>query len=387
MSPDRLLGAGFLLVAGVTALDELFGSAGLTLRQRLTAAFKATALSAFLFAVTLTLAYSFVTPVVGGAVEMLGYERRRDLDTRQRNALARIVKLDETLVEPSIRDDPEACVDQEKRKAKATKERARVWKRFVKANRVRILPEWITQGEKFVIAGAPLLFFAWAWLSESGSKGTDVGGRRIAATTTTTKEARSPIAMSRGQAMELWLWCWAAAADRDRRFGLGCSTQAVRWQVSACLRIQAAFERFHVDGSSSRRGIRDPLEDRLTRGLDPVGVAFFNRYLVQQQRLWCGRAIAGGDAERAEAETRLKVLEAAASLFRSIVRATSEEIERGAASLPMATDDRRLQTGLRMGGVVIYDERTEGPIPSEEERQRWAEASRRLGAGKKELKS
>jgi hypothetical protein len=383
----RLLLFGLALVTAVAALQEYSRSAQRPQRERLSNSLKNAALTAFIFGIIAMLFGACVTPTVGVVAHVLGYERRRELDARQHRALARLVELGEIVVEPPIRNDPAARAAQVTRQAKAEKERARVWERFVKGNAVKILPRWFTQGEAYVLAALPLLFYVWVWTRKDEPVATAPGGRQVAATTPKAPRGPKPPALSRGQAMELWFWCWAAAAERERRIDPGYPTPVVGWQVSACLRIQAAFERLHQDGGCRASGGSDPLENRLARGLDAAGVVLFNRYLVQQRRFWKERASAGSEEEREEAEIRASVVEAASRVFLRIVGATSAAIERGAAALPLATDPRRLRTGLRMGGVVICDEATEGPIPPEEEEPRWAEAIRRVNAAGGGLKS
>ncbi len=201
----------------------------------------------------------------------------------------------------------------------------------------------------------------------------------------TQAEAMRPPEMTCGQAMEFWFWCEAAAEEKRREPSPG-SSSLESWERSACLRIQAAFERYHRNGSSCRRGIHDPLEARLERGLDAVGLVLFNRYLSNQCRLWGGRAARGISAvrevelERVEAVVRLGVVNAARGLLFRLVGVDGDEIERRAATLPIATDDRLLQTGLTLAGVRIYDEREEGPIPPEEERPRWKAAKEAMEA-------
>lgn len=340
MSPGRLLLFGFLLVAGVAALSQYLESAGRPPRQRLTESFRNAALTALIFGAITMMVAAVVIPTVGAVAGIFGYGRGRGQDARQHHALP---------------------------------------------NAKRALPRGLKQGEPYVIAAAPLLFFAWAWTRKSEAIGVAPGGQRMVGTPSEAVKAVTPApapAMTRGQAMEFWFWCWAAAAERER-YDPGYPAPVVRWRVSACLRIQAAFERLHGDA----RGSSDALEDRLARGLDPVGVALFNRYLLQQRQLWSEREIAGSEEDREEAATRASVVESASRAFHRSVGATSRAIERGAASLPVATDARRLEAGLRMGGVVIYDEATEGPIPAEEEGPRWTEAIRRINAAGWELKS
>lgn len=198
-------------------------------------------------------------------------------------------------------------------------------------------------------------------------------------------EAMRPPEMTRGQAMEFWFWCEAAAEEKRCEPAPG-STPLGTWQRSACLRIQAAFERYHRNGSSCRSGIHDPLEARLERGLDAVGLVLFNRYLTQQCSHWGQRAAHTSGLPHAEAVVRLIVLNAARTVLFRIVGMEGDEIERRAATLPIATDDRRFQTGLVLAGVQIYDERIEGPIPPEEERLRWKAAKEAMEANEAKRK-
>jgi hypothetical protein len=181
-------------------------------------------------------------------------------------------------------------------------------------------------------------------------------------------------ALARGQAMEFWFWCWAAAEEMRRRLERDSSNAQVRrWRLSACLRVQTAFERSHQDGSCYP-GFHDPLDRRLTRGLDPLGVALFARYLLQQHDYWRARTEVGGEDERLEAQVRLLMVVDARLAFIDLVEMGCEEIDLAADALSMKGDRRAGKVGVKMGDVVILDEAGEGPIPREEEDARMKAA-------------
>lgn len=134
-----------------------------------------------------------------------------------------------------------------------------------------------------------------------------------------------------------------------------------------------AFERCHQDGSCYP-GLHDPLDRRLTRGLDPIGVALFARYLLQQHAYWMARTEVGGEDERVEAQVRLLMVVDAQLAFIDLVEMGCEETDRAADALSMKEDRRAGKVGVKIGDVIILDECGEGPIPKEEEHARMKAA-------------
>lgn len=195
-------------------------------------------------------------------------------------------------------------------------------------------------------------------------------------------EANAP-RLSRGQAMEFWFWCWSGAQERERDIPAGATAAPdaaatrLRFEASQCLRVQAAFERQHEDRTSYWRCTYDRIEEILTRGVTPLGAARFSRYLAQQARYWEGRARAG-DLDREEATARLAVSEAASQVFHRILGASPAQVAAAAAALGLVLEPRGRAVGLWLGEYCIYDERTIGPVPEEEEHQRTQTAIRLL---------
>ncbi len=195
-------------------------------------------------------------------------------------------------------------------------------------------------------------------------------------------EANAP-RLSRGRAMEFWFWCWSGAQERERDIPTGATAAPdpaatrLRFEASQCLRVQAAFERQHEDRTSYWRCTYDRIEDILTRGVAPLGAARFSRYLAQQARYWEGRARAG-EPDRDEAEARLAVSRFASEVFHRILGASAAQVTAAAAALGLELEPRGCAVGFWLGRYCIYDERTIGPVPEEEEHQRLQTAMRLL---------